>query len=534
VNRAGLVARTIASLVLVATISLGGCASRGNSQKDPNTLIGLVRTDGATMNPMFAQTVEDALVYSQLLYESLSYIGDDYLPHPRLATSWTHSPDGKHWDILLRHDVRWSDGVPFTSKDVVYTYDATLDPKTAALGQADLAYIKSVKAVGPYRVTFDLGHPSAVFTLNALSVDILPEHVLASTPNERLRFTGFGEKPVGTGPYMLERWVHDSDTEFVRNPYAWRRPHIERIDIRTIFNDQSELEAIANGSADMIDDLSSIQYRQLQRIAPNVQLSTFPSVYLDVILPNQLRPGLRDVAVRRAMMYGQDRQAIVDGFFLGKVAVPDGLIPPGLAHWHNPNVTQYTYNPAKARAVLDAAGWHPGPDGVRRHGNTKLSFELMLNQGSATYTDMMLSFVADMQAIGIDIQLRQLDFPSMVSREFAGKFDLVAEGFGGSVDPDMSPVLMSNQVPPTGGNTTHFNDPAMDKLLQRGLVELNDSKRRVIYDEMQRMIANEIPIFYQYGRFAALAHATRLHLDPKTTLQSPLLYYNVEDWTLAK
>jgi peptide/nickel transport system substrate-binding protein len=184
--------------------------------------------------------------------------------------------------------------------------------------------------------------------------------------------------------------------------------------------------------------------------------------------------------------------------------------------------------------LLDADGWRGGPDGIRRRGKTKLSFELLLNQGSATLTDMMLAFVADMRAIGIDVQLRQLDFPSMVSREYAGKFDLVAEGFGGNVDPDLSSNLMSTQVPPTGGNTMHFHDPEMDRLLQRGLLELNDTKRRAIYNEMQRIIADQIPIIYQYGRFSSVAYAARLQLDPKTTLQSPLMYYNVEDWTLAK
>lgn len=528
--------RFVACALVAGSIALSGCASRADAGRDPNAIVSLVRTDGATMNPMFAQTAEDGEVYAQLLFESLTYIGADYLPHPRLATSWSHSPDGKTWVVELRHGVRWSDGEPFTSKDVVFSYDAYTDPKTAAISAGDLSYIKSVTADGPYRVTFKLAFPSAVFTLVALGLEasILPEHLLGKVSHEKLRFTDFAEHPIGTGPFKLLRWQHDSDATFVANPYAWRKPHITRMDVRTIFNDQSELEALANGSADLIDDLSSTQYRQLQKIAPKVLLTTYPSVYLDVIILNNRRPGLGDVAVRRAMMYGYDRAAVIRGIYFNLVPQSVGMTPEALTHWYDPNVTRYAYDPAKAREILDAAGWRVGSDGVRHKAGVTLSYELLLNQGSATLTDTMLAFTADMQAIGIKVDLRQEDFPSIISQEYAGKYDMVAEGFGGSVDPDLTSNLASDQIPPAGANTSGFKDKQLDVLLKAGLTELNDAKRRAIYNKVQEIVADQVPIIYQYGRFASIAHAARLVLDPNTTIQSPLMYYNVEDWKIAQ
>lgn len=525
--------RLLRPLALAAlALLLAGCASSTARHRDPNTLVGVVRTDGATMNPMYAQTVEDAQVYGQLLFDSLAYIGYDLLPHPRLATGWSHSPDGLHWTVDLRHDVRWSDGVPFTSNDVVYSFRTFLDPKANYLDIASIDYVKRVWAEGPYRVHFNLAHPSAVFTEAALGESLVPEHVLGKIAPDRIRFSSFGEHPVGTGPYVVERWQHDSEVVFKRNPYAWRRPKIERIDFRIIFNDQAEMEAVANGSADLIDDLSSSQYKQLTRIAPNVVLQSFPSMYVNLDEINVSRPGLNDVAVRQAMMYGYDRASVARGLFDNKVEVPTGIIPIALTHWYNPHVQQYPFDPPKARALLDAAGWKPGPKGVRSKDGVTLSFELLLNQGSALLTDEMLTFIADMRDVGIDIRLRLLDFPSIVSRAYSGKYDLLADSRGGIIDPDLTGLLSSAAIPPHGANTTRYRNALVDRDLKLGLVTLDDAKRRAYYNEIQAELARTLPVLPQLGRFAALGHAARLHLDPKTTLQNPLLYYNVEDWTL--
>jgi len=496
--------------MIAGATALAGCTASASFQRDPNTLVELTRTDGATMNPMYAETVEDGQIYAQLLFDSLSYIGADYLPHPRLATSWSHSPDGRHWTVDLRHDVRWSDGAPFTSKDVVFSYRTFLNPKTGYLDIGTIKYITSVTADGPYRVHFDLAYPSAVFVLEALGESLVPEHVLGKIAPDRQRFSTFGEHPVGTGPFTLQSWQHDSEVVFVRNPYAWRVPKIGRLDVRVIFNDQSEMEALANGSADLIDDLSSTQYQQLQRIAPHIKLMTFPSLYLDVVELNTDRPGLSDVAVRQAMMYGYDRKSLVNGMYEGKAQVADDLIAPALTHWWNPKAPRYPYDPAKARAILDAAGWHVGPDGIRSKGKTKLSFELMLNQGSAVLTDEMLTFVEDMHDIGIDLRLRLLDFASLVARSFSGNYDMTANGRGGVVDPDLTTILASSQIPPNGANTTHYRDAIVDRDLKLGLTTLDDAKRRAYYNEMQDELGKTLPILPQRTRFSAMAFDARL------------------------
>jgi ABC-type transport system substrate-binding protein len=146
----------------------------------------------------------------------------------------------------------------------------------------------------------------------------------------------------------------------------------------------------------------------------------------------------------------------------------------------------------------------------------------------------MLTFIADMRDVGIDVNLRLTDFASLSARTYTGKYDIVADARGGAVDPDLTSLFDSSQIPPNGANTTHFKDKIVDHDLRLGLITLDDAKRRQYYDEMQVELAKMLPILPQVGRFAAMAYAPRLELDPKATLQSPLGYYNVEDWKLKQ
>ncbi len=520
---------------LAIVVGLGGCAAGSASTSvNAGTLVDLERADGATMNPLYAQTVQDGTVYATLLYDGLSRLGPDLAFHPDLAVSWRHSADGLHWDVDLRRGVRWSDGAPFTSKDVVFTYRIMRDPKTAFIGAGDLDYVMSVVADGPYRVHFTLAHASAKFVDAVLGEYMLPAHVLGAVPADRQAYTTFGEHPIGTGPYMLKRWQHDSEALFERNPYYWDGPaKIARIDFRIIFNDQAEVDAMENGSADLISDLGYHQSLRLAKESPQIKLLQFPSLYVDTAEVNLHRPGLDDVVVRQAMMYGNDREAIVRGFLDGKGAVADNLVAAALTRWYNPNVQKYPYDPVKARAMLDAAGWKVGPDGVRRRGTTRLEFDVLVNQGSVLILDEVLAFCADMREIGIKLNARQLDFPSLVQRAYSGKFDLIEDERGGVLDPDWTTVLLSTARPPNGANTTGYNDPIVDYDLKQGLRELDYTKRRALYNQMQVQLAKTLPMLWQYSAYSRAAYTPRLRLDPKTTLQAPLIWYNVADWKLT-
>ena len=522
-----------AALVVGVSATLAGCARSAGSPRDSSTLVDLERADASTLNPLFQQSAYDS-IYASLVFDGLTNPSSDYGAQPGLATSWTHSANGLHWDVSLRHGVRWSDGAPFTSQDVVFTYRTMLNPKTAFNQASYIAYIRRVVAVGPYRVHFDLSAPSAGFVTLAMGFSMLPSHILGAIRPDRQAFTDFGERPVGTGPYTLVRWQHDSDVLFARNQHYWgRAPHIPRLDIRIIFNDQAEIDALESGSADMISDLGFSQVKRLQREAPQIRWLTFAPLYVGVFVVNLRRPGLNDVHVRQALMYAFDRLALTRGFFDGQVSPVNTLVAPGLKRWFDPNVRRYRYDPARARRILDAAGWKVGPDGVRRKGSTRLVFEALVNQGSVLILDQLLALSADAAAVGIQINTRQIDFASAVARTFKGSYDLLFESFGGSIDPDSTAELSSTQQPPAGENVMGYDDPRVDRDLRDGIRELDYAKRRAIYNDMQRRLSEDLPMLWLYGRYAAMAYTPRVRIDPRVTLPTPYTWYNINRWKLA-
>ena len=537
VRRAARLAASFRSPVLAmsAVLFLAGCASSAEpAHRNADTLVVVEQSDGATMNPLYAQGQMDGVIYQTLLFDPLTTIGPGFKPIPDLAVSWTPSAGGLEWDVDLRRGVRWSDGQPFTSSDVAFTYRIMRDPKTAYVNPGAFDALRDVRITGTYRVHFRLKYVTARFADEVLGVPMLPEHVLGSIPADRQLYSSFGERPVGTGPYVLREWQHDSATMFDRNPTYWGGPaKIAHVQFHIIFNAESGIDALESGSADLIDYLGYVGSLRLAREAPAIRQMQQPSLEVGVFEPNLRRPGLSDVRVRQAMMYAHDRVAIIHGFYGGEATIANSTVSPALVRWFDPAVKTYPYDPARARALLDAAGWKPGADGVRTKNGTRLSFDALVNQGSPLTLDQVLAFAADMQAVGIHINARLLDFPSIVDRSFRGDYDCIFDVRGGVVDPDPTYLFSSKQMPPAGGNTVGYVDPEADRLIDAGLRELSYPKRREIYDRLQEHLAQTLPMLWDVNDVSRMAFTARLHLDPHTTLAFPLVWTNVATWQLA-
>jgi peptide/nickel transport system substrate-binding protein len=510
-----------------------GCAApAAGLHRDPQTLVVVEPSDANTMDPLFSSNAA-AFLYYRLVFEGLGRYGAGYSVFPALATHWTHTADGLHWTAVLRRGVRWSDGAPFTSADVLWTWKAMLDPAVGFPYSGLFGYVDRVSAAGPYAVRFDLKTRNATFVWDGLTSPILPAHILAKIPAGQLRTSSFGQHPVGTGPYIVEDWQHDDHIVFARNPHWWGgAPKIARIQIRTVLNDEARMDALEDGSADLIDNLGTNNYAALEQQDPDLNFVHLPGLYSYFIYTNLRVPGIADLNVRRAMMYAWDRKAVVQGLLRGDAVVDDSYVPLGVPYFHDDDIMHYPFAPGRARRILDAAGWKPGADGIRRKDNIRLAFDLTEPNGGNS--NEAAEFQADMRAIGIAVSVRELDYATFIDNLSNFRYELAFLGFGGDPDPDEFTFLHSSQIAPTGNNGMGYRNAVVDRDLVAGLQALDKARRKPYYDEIQRVTSQTLPVLWGWDSSFRAAYSPRLLIDRKTMLAEIYFWWNVYDWRLRR
>jgi peptide/nickel transport system substrate-binding protein len=236
------------------------------------------------------------------------------------------------------------------------------------------------------------------------------------------------------------------------------------------------------------------------------------------------------------MMYGWDRKDELKGITRGDSELADGIIPPALTTWYDPKVREYPYDPRRARALLDGAGYRLGRDGVRRRGNVRLAYTLTFpgsGQASAAL-EIAAAFQADMQAIGIGITVQQLDYATFLTQTQDGKYDLALSGWGGVPDPDQLTLLGCDQFPPNGNNNMHFCNRRIDRDVHLGLELIDPAKRKPVYDDMQRLIADQVPVLYYEFLFSRAAFSPRVQFDFAHAMPDQYLFLSVNRWRLLR
>lgn len=519
-----------AAAAALLCLCLVGCAARAAQHRDPGTLVILEAGDADSANPLRTNQYY-AFLYQNFVFDTLLGNDGDYRPVPKLATAWKSDAAGTTWTVRLRRGVRWSDGEPFSAADVVWTFDALTDPKTGSPYQGQYAFIKRVVATDPYTVRFELSSPNATFVANALQSQwIMPAHAFRGLTHAQIAHTDFGQHPLGTGPYRLVSWSHDQEVLFAANPYWWGgTPGVRRIDVRVVLDEQGRVDAMLDGSADIDDGINADDAQRLRR-DPGIAQINVPDLYTRFMVINFHRPGLGDVAVRRAMMYAWDRYGVAHGLRHDAASVASSVEPTAIRFWHDDRVAPYPFDPPRAERVLDAAGWRRGSDGVRAKNGTRLAYVLSL-PNTTLGKDIAAEFQADMRAVGIALDVRMLDYATFVAETNESRFDLAYSGWGGSPDPDMLTLLDSKQIPPTGNNYGFYGNPAVDRDVERGLAVVDPAQRRAYYDDMQVRTAQDVPVLFCSNENYLAAYRKRVHVSGPV-MPGLYLYTNVTAWRL--
>ena len=453
---------------------------------DASNLIPLLASDSPSHN--IAGMVYNGLVKYD---KDMNIIGD-------LAKFWEVSPNGLIITFHLRKGVKWHDGQPFTSADVLFTYQVTVDPKTPTAYAGDFLKVKKAEVLDDYtfRVTYDKPFAPALISWGNA---ILPRHLLFG---KDITKSPLSRHPVGTGPYKFKEWLTGQKIVLVSNTdYYEGRPYIDGFITRIIPDTATMfLELRAQGLGMM--DLTPLQYtRQTENnlFKENFQKYRylgFKYVYLGYNLKNPL---FTDKRVRQAISYAINKEEIISGVLLGLGKPATGPYKPGT--WaYNGNVKIYNFNPQKARQLLNDAGWKDNKGtGILEKDGKPFVFEIVTNQGNDTRQKCAEIIQRQLKDVGITVKIRILEWSAFVS-DFINKrrFDAVILGWSITMDPDAYDVWHSSKTAPEELNFMSYNNPKADEMLEKGRSTFSQSQRKKYYDRFQEIIAEDQPYTFLY------------------------------------
>jgi len=504
---------------------LAGCASPESRVAAPaaraSTLRFNVAADPGTLDPLFAHAdaanVEQQLAH--LAFEPFFDLDARGRPVPELLSvvpslaNGGLSRDGRTIVYHLRRNLRWSDGVPLTARDVLFTLHAILDPANPVGSREGYELIDAASAPDPLTVRVHLARAWApavatFFAYGTAPQYVLPEHVLGR--EAPLARAAFGAAPtVGDGPFTFVEWRRGERLVYRRNPHYWRGPaKLARLEIGIVPDPQTNLTLLRSGNI----DFNLIAPAQQPVLAGDRDLTfvEVPTALEAGIALNTTHPPLDDPRVRRALAASLDRNAISSKITLGKYPVANSDRP-RFSWAYDPAIVEPGYAPARADAAFDAAGWRRGADGKRRKNGRTLAFTYV--QFPETSTGVRVATVAQREFAdrGLDVTIKQISnaqlFLPRTGVLASGAFDLAYVPWSMGADPDDRFLYGCSAA---ARNYMRYCDGRIERLEEAALAAPDRAVRRRAYIAIDRIVARDVPIVYLFNPSYVYAYRKRL------------------------
>lgn len=528
---------------LIVFISLVGCNKPASHNKinyskfyvteSGGTLIDAMTGEPSSLIYMVAGESASASVTANIFNKLLKYDKNLDL-EGELAETWKVSEDQKTITFKLKPDLKWADGQPLTSADILFTWQLVTNEKTQSPYASDYQLVKKAEApdVRTFSVTYEKAYAPALDSWSGLQ--ILPKHLLEG---KDLHATGFARNPVGSNYYKLDSWITGENLKLSKNPTSvLGQAKIDHLVTRIIPDNSAQFLELM---ADNIDSMSldPIKYSRIIPARPDLKekLALYKELgnnytYLGFNLKHK---PFDDKRVRQAINYAIDKQEIIDGVLLGLGESVASPYKPG-TRWSNPALKPYDYDKAKAISLLKEAGFTTrNHDGILERNGKPLSFEILTNQNKEREKTAVL-VQRRLRDVGIEVKIRSIEWASFISRFIkTGDFDAVILGWGLGLDPDQYSIWHSSQQKPGQFNFIGYNNPKVDQLLEAGRLELNPDKRMKIYHEFSSVLLEDSPIVYLSAGYGLMAINKRVY-----GIDSPAppagIGYNTEKWYIPQ
>jgi len=521
----------------------GAVADRAWAKPAPSGQVVIGHSQEPTvLNPHFLHIeVDDGLHFA--LFDSLYDIDPQGNFYPMLATQVPSvenggvSADGLHWRVYLRDDVRWHDGKPFTAEDVKFTLELLVDPDFKNWRRVGHDLVRDITVVSPTEISWRMAKPFAPYFSILASTFIVPKHAFDGVVDKST--AAFNSAPIGTGAFKFKQRVAGSFVELEANrDYFGDGPYLERViyryipDLTVLYTQfkSGEIDVIGlqGITADFYDDAA---------VLPGKEVVVIQSAGVESFGLNLSRPCFQDLTVRQALYHALDKHTIINTIYYGLPKPTESYLPQQ-SYYYNPDLPTHEYDPAQARALLDAAGWRVGGDGIRTKNGVRLAFSNSTTSGNHLREQVQQYMQQSFRAIGIEMTIRNLP-PAVMWGEywFMSQFDSVFAGvmFPAGADPDASERFHSGASALTGGNGRNFwiyQNQTVDDLFTAGASSFSLAERRTIYRQIQVIIRRDLPILPIFQYASAYGYKQGL-IGLQPNVNNRIETWNIKQWRWA-
>jgi peptide/nickel transport system substrate-binding protein len=486
-------------LLLAAVLTaLAGCGGSAAQPLPFDELRLAISTEPHSLDPLLAESIQDNEI-DRLIFDPLIACDARGTPVPALAVAVPTranggiSADGLRITYRLRRGVRWQNGAPFTSADVLASFRAVMDPRNPVATRHGYDEVAQIVTPDRYTVVFRLKRRFAPFVGTVFAESDQPYYLApAALLQGALERSPLGSAPVGTGPYRVVRWARGDRLELAANPAYWGgAPSIPRITLRFISDENSQLVGLRTGELDGVIGLSANAAAGATGI-PHVRVVTAPLNAYYGIMMNTARGPTRDVRVRRAIAEALDAATF-------RADVTHGLYAPAIADlpaalWAADRALRpIPYDPRDAARLFAAAGYGPAH---------RLGLDLAIIGNFQTHRVEAVALQSALRALDVDVRVHSYvgnlyDAPPALGGILSrGRYDIAIYGWFAGMDPDDSGQFTCDQRPPVGYDHSFYCSAAMDAAQRDALRAYDVPRRRAAYARIEALLLRDVPIAF--------------------------------------
>lgn len=522
--------------------------AKSTKVKPSGSIVAGMLSDAETLNPIVSENSSETDIL-QGLFDNLFRLDNKANLIPSLCTvvpskkNGLISADDKTFTFKLRKGVKWHDGKPFTAADVKFTWETYLNDKVPVPSRDPFDKITKFQIVDDYTIKMTTKSVEAAFLLGWANPGIIPAHCFTGLSGQELadalgKGGKFSRAPIGTGPFKLKEWKAGSHITLEANKdYFLNGPGLEKIIFKVVPDTNTMVTQLKTGEITVAQPQAG-DYDQVKNIKGLKVTKEPASIYAHMTF-NFRNPILADKNVRQALAYGFPRQQFIDSFLNGIGSIGTGPISP--LNWAAAEGLEkyFPFDQAKAKALLDKAGWKMDKDGFRYKNGKKLAFEICTNSGNKTREAIEATAQQYWKQLGVDLSIKNYEATTLFGDILENfKFDIILFGWVTGSDPDCYSLFHSEQIPTpanemAGQNYAGYVNKDVDKLIVQAKTITDRDARTTLYKKIQKIVVEEMPLYYLYNYVDVHTRPANL----KNYKPGPFTngrFWNVYEWQLGK